>query len=132
MREVEELTRQWIIKAQHDLKDAENNLSSKEFYTDTICFHCQQACEKLLKGYLFYNKIKFERTHNLEVLLHQCIALDKSFETFKDTLPTLTPYAIEMRYPDDFAEPTIEEAREAYDIALQLNDFISDILKNIL
>lgn len=128
MREIENITRQWIIKAHHDLKDVENNFAAKEFYTDTVCFHCQQACEKLLKGYLFYQGIRFERTHNLEILLEQCIVHDKSFEIFRETIPVLTPYGVETRYPDDFDEPTIKEAYEAYDTAIRLKDLIINLI----
>ncbi len=47
-----EHARQWIEKARSDLLNADNNLASKEVPYDTVCFHCQQAAEKLLKGYL--------------------------------------------------------------------------------
>ena len=28
-------------------------------------YHCQQAAEKAIKGYLTYHEVEFERTHNL-------------------------------------------------------------------
>lgn len=61
-----EVARQWIAKARNDLLNADNNLASKHVPTDTVCFHCQQAAEKLLKA------VRAER-----VILH--IAGDTAF-----------------------------------------------------
>ncbi|MBN1113901.1 MAG: HEPN domain-containing protein [Oligoflexia bacterium] len=36
----------------------------------------------------------------------------------------LTDYAVEIRYPDDWYEPGLDEARQAYDTALKAKDFI--------
>jgi HEPN domain-containing protein len=36
----------------------------------------------------------------------------------------LTPYAVEMRYPDDSYIPSKEEAEEAYEIACRIRDII--------
>ncbi|MBN1583285.1 MAG: HEPN domain-containing protein [Anaerolineae bacterium] len=47
-----EIARQWVAKAQNDLLNADNNLHSQKIPHDTVCFHCQQAAEKLLKAYL--------------------------------------------------------------------------------
>lgn len=46
----------WLEKAEHDLEDAKKLLQNGG-YTDTICFHAQQAVEKYLKAYLIYKKI---------------------------------------------------------------------------
>jgi len=47
-------TKQWLIKALNDFKTAEKllNFSDEEIITDSVCFHSQQAVEKLLKAYL--------------------------------------------------------------------------------
>jgi HEPN domain-containing protein len=42
----------WLIKAEHDLQTAEIVASHLPDFDDTIAFHCQQAIEKSLKGYL--------------------------------------------------------------------------------
>ncbi len=36
----------------------------------------------------------------------------------------LTPYAVEIRYPDDYFNPTSEEAKEAFFIANKIKDYI--------
>jgi len=48
-----EYARQWIEKARSDLLNADNNLAASRVPYDTVCFHCQQAAEKLMKGFRF-------------------------------------------------------------------------------
>jgi HEPN domain-containing protein len=45
----------WLAKAENDLLNIENNLSARRLPWDTICFHAQQAAEKLLKGFLVFH-----------------------------------------------------------------------------
>ena len=37
---------------------------------------------------------------------------------------SLTPFAVEIRYPDDFHAPTIEETKEVYETAKEIRDFV--------
>ena len=48
-----QIAKQWVAKADNDLLNADNNLKSEEVPFDTVCFHCQQATEKILK-HIFY------------------------------------------------------------------------------
>ena len=41
----------------------------------------------------------------------------------------LTEYAVEFRYPDDFYIPSIEETKEAYNLALKVKDFVLERIK---
>jgi len=48
-----ELTREWIDKAELDFTSADLLLHAGETpLSDPACFHCQQCAEKYLKGYL--------------------------------------------------------------------------------
>ena len=44
--------RTWIAKAENDLLNVRNNLDAPEVPWDTICFHAQQAAEKMLKAFV--------------------------------------------------------------------------------
>ena len=46
------LARRWFQKAENDLLNVQNNLKAEHYASDTVCFHCQQAVEKYLKGFL--------------------------------------------------------------------------------
>ncbi|MCX8092736.1 MAG: HEPN domain-containing protein [Candidatus Goldbacteria bacterium] len=119
----------WLIKAFEDFKTVEHELTfpNKEIVTSSVCFHCQQFVEKLLKAYLTAKNIDFKRTHNLDFLLKLCAEQDKEFKKIK--IGDLTSYAIEIRYPDEFYIPTLREARESYKISLKVKDFILRKLK---
>lgn len=114
----------WIKKADNDLKVAENelHLDSSGIVTDAICFHSQQAVEKYLKVFLISKEIEFGKTHNLEYLLELCIKIDNEFESMD--VGNLSFYAVELRYPDNFYTPSIEEAEESYNIASRVKEFV--------
>ncbi len=42
----------------------------------------------------------------------------------KEKADKLTDYAVEVRYPEDEFEPTLEEAKESFDIAKQIKEFV--------
>jgi HEPN domain-containing protein len=66
--------------------------------------------------------VDFGKTHNLEFLLELCKKEDKEFERLD--LGNLTFYAVEVRYPDEFYVPSIEETREAVKIVNETRQFI--------
>ncbi|MCP5102584.1 MAG: HEPN domain-containing protein [bacterium] len=137
---MDEYLEKWLIKANNDLKVAENEieLSPEDMVTDAICFHSQQAVEKYLKAYLVFQSIDFDKTHNLEYLLETCIEKDEDFSQID--VGDLSFYAVEARYPDDFYIPTRKEAGECLERARKVKEFIlkkmnikdSDIRSNLI
>jgi HEPN domain-containing protein len=113
---LKELVNKWLMKAENDLKTARQGFKAEEVITDTICYHCQQTAEKYLKAYLVSKDITPEKTHKIEELLEYCSKFDPSFEKVNDAA-ILTEYAVELRYPDNFYIPSLEEAQEAYNLA---------------
>lgn len=108
-----EIARQWVAKAQSDLLNADNNLSSQKIPYDTVCFHCQQAAEKLLKAYLACMRQSPPVTHDLLLLLERVLPSNPEAETLRDSLALLMPYAVEIRYPDDGFMPSAKDTIEA-------------------
>ena len=117
----EELTNHYIVKAEHDLKTAKDEIITNKPATDTVCFHTQQCAEKYLKAYLVFNGkeiTKTLKTHNIEVLLVACKEMDDSFNYLIEiNAHELTDYAIEARYPDDFYLPSVSESNQAIETA---------------
>lgn len=123
-----EILLNWKIKADNDIKIVEQGLKSDEPITDILCFHCQQAVEKYLKLFLTANRIEYKSTHNIAILLQQCMEIDDSFRSFKE-ISYLTQYAVELRYPDDFYIPDLSETKNAYKLALKVRKFVLSELK---
>ncbi|NUO09630.1 MAG: HEPN domain-containing protein [Candidatus Brocadia sp.] len=126
---IEHLVNQWIKIAERDLLTAKQGLEANEIVTDTVCFHCQQAAEKYLKAFLVQEQVEFSKTHNIMSLLNLCSSADKSFKEQLPEADNLTDYAVEIRYPDDWYEPTLEETKQAYEIALKVKNFVLKKLK---
>jgi HEPN domain-containing protein len=116
--------KQWVLKAEHDLKSADLLLNDHDPIRDTGVYHCQQAAEKLLKAYLTSKETVFSKTHDLRVLLLLCQNIDQAFEQFVGAADTLTPYAVTFRYPGDVLEPSDDEAKEALLLAKTMMAFV--------
>jgi len=108
-----ELARQWLAKARSDLLNADNNLRAEEVPFDTVCFHCQQAAEKMLKAWLVAQGQNYPMTHDLLALLERILPLSPEAEPLRSRLALLMPYAVEIRYPDDWFMPSRADAEEA-------------------
>ncbi len=124
MKTKKELINSWIKKAERDLLTAEHELSFSDAVTESVCFHCQQATEKLLKAYLIFLGIPFTKTHEIGELITKCENKDREISAFKEEADKLTDYAIAVRYPEEPLEPTLEEAKEAFEIAKKIMKFV--------
>lgn len=118
-----DLVRGWLEKARRDFNTAVNALKAAEPFTDIACFHAQQAAEKYLKAHLIWLGIEFPRTHSLEDLVLLAAQGDPDFLSLKDDAASLTPYAIETRYPE-FEEPLLEDAKKSIEIAEKVGRFV--------
>lgn len=78
-------SKNWIIKAQNDLDSAEI-LYRENGPTDSLCFHCHQAAEKFLKGFLIFKKNKFPKIHDLIRLLNLCEEIDLDFKNIENEI----------------------------------------------
>ena len=66
-----EVVREWIAKAENDLKTAVHTLTmGQDCPTDTVGFHAQQCVEKYLKAFLVSEATPFPKTHNIRA--HLC------------------------------------------------------------
>ena len=125
---IDDLIIKWVNIADRDLMAAEQGLKAYPVLSEIVCFHCQQAAEKYLKAYLVKYQVEFQKTHNIMSLINLCSTVDS---VFKDKLlyaDLLTDYAVEIRYPDEWYEPTIEEAKDAYRVACEVKQFVLDLI----
>ncbi len=120
----DDYVKKWVMKAINDINIVKHELvqPDSEMVTDAICFHCQQSVEKFLKAYLVMNKIDIGKTHNLEFLLELCKKQDIDFGNID--VGNLSFYAVTVRYPDEFYTPSVQEAKECFEIASAVRDFI--------
>jgi HEPN domain-containing protein len=91
--------KEWMIIADDDFDSAKILNESVQRHMEVICYLCAQATEKYLKGYLTYNDILPQKTHNLVLLNDKCIEIDSNFEETKMECGFLNRYVNEIRYP---------------------------------
>ena len=113
----------WFCFSDMDLDAAEVLLNHHPQHLEIICYHCQQAAEKYLKGYLFSRGVEdIPRTHNLIQLCILCSGEDSRFTDIMKLCSFLTPFAVQPRYPDEIYidEPIM---KKALDYARQIKAF---------
>ena len=101
---------EWFRFGDNDLIVAEHSAMTLHHPPlEIICYHCQQAVEKYLKGYLV-SKGEEEppRTHNLMTLCEMCSESDSRFDGIVLKCNTLSAYGVQPRYPDEIY---IDESR---------------------
>ena len=83
-----------------------------------VTYHCQQAAEKSIKGFLAYKKINFTKKHDIGSLTPSVVEAHPELDALMDRASKLTKYAIYNRYPDAMmGEITLDQVEEAMDCA---------------
>jgi HEPN domain-containing protein len=114
------VARRWIAKADEDLAAAERLLSLDDSLTAVVCFHSQQAVEKLLKALLIFAGVPFVRTHDV-IQLVQTLPGDLVPLIPLTDLAPLNRYAVEARYAIDDEPITLDEARAAIAVSRRVH-----------
>jgi HEPN domain-containing protein len=120
----EELTRQWLVAASEDVGLAGLAAQARPPYISGALYHCQQAFEKALKGFLTWHGQPVYRTHNLPGLLTLCEQFDSTFIALAADAALLTPYATQFRYPPIPVTATEAEAVDALSAARNALGFV--------
>lgn len=120
--------RAWLVKAEHDLLNVENNLAASRVPWDTVCFHAQQAAEKVLKALLVYHGERPPHTHDLVALLTRCVDAGADLGDLEEDCRNLTFFAVSARYPDDLYEPDEADGRSMTAAAYRVRDRVLALL----
>jgi HEPN domain-containing protein len=116
------LVKEWFRYANNDLIIAQHSFT--DMYPKLLeiaCYHCQQAAEKALKGFLFYKEIDPPRKHDLRLLNALCFEQDTDFGSIKTHCADLTYFGVVTRYPNELevdeiiTKTAIEKAEQVYD-----------------
>jgi HEPN domain-containing protein len=116
----------WMQRAEEDWLLARSALRRKVPLIYGTTFHAQQCVEKYLKALLLSCRQAFPRTHDLIALYDLCVRNSISIPVDQDKLERLAAYAVQVRYPGE--EPTLDEAREAVQIAQEVRRWARAVL----
>jgi HEPN domain-containing protein len=120
---------EWMRRARSNIARAKIGKVSEDMLYEDLCFDCQQAVEKSLKGLLICIGTDFPWTHSIARLVEliEETGLDVP-EYVKDSI-ALTAYAVSTRYPGN-QEPVDEsEYREALRVAESVYHWVDDSLR---
>lgn len=121
----------WLRYASQDMRAAANGMSADPPLLGDVVFHCQQAAEKSLRGFLAWHGIPFRETNDLAEIGAQCVELDSSLEPIVTQAASLTEYAWKYRYPSspgESEEPTTDEVQQAMNVTHSVASAIIDRL----
>lgn len=123
-----ELVQNWLVKAQRDLAAARKLSVGPDPYLDVAVYHCQQAAEKALKGFLVFHDQPLEKTHDVGVLVALALRYDAGMADWLEAAAHLTPYATEFRYPGGLLEPSLSEFNHALEVARGVYAYVLSLL----
>jgi HEPN domain-containing protein len=100
--------KEWVRFADMDVLSA-NHLNEIQHPKplEIICYHCQQASEKMLKALILAFDGELQKTHDLGLLSEQLSDFVTISEDVLNAADELTPYGVKIRYPQEL---NIEEA----------------------
>jgi HEPN domain-containing protein len=90
---------EWIDLARQDEASARFLLQMRPLPLEVICFHCQQAAEKLIKAVLAKHGLDIPKTHDLPFLLDLAVESVPSLGSLDQLALDLNDFSVLVRYP---------------------------------
>ena len=135
MRQPEQVVRdfvqQWLKKANSDLQAAKLLCAGELEDYFTGGFHAQQAAEKYIKAFLVRHQVEFPKTHDIGRLRQLVARRDAALAERLEKADVLTPYGVDMRYPEEFEVVSQKRAACAVALAERVKEEILTSLKGI-
>lgn len=127
-----DFVQQWLSKAHKDLQAAGVLLGAPVHDYESAGFHAQQAAEKFIKAMLVRHQVEFPRTHDIGRLRDLVGRADSDLAARLAPADSLTPYAIEFRYPGELGPVPQQEGMRAVRLAEATRDAVLSSLKTYL
>ena len=123
-----DVAEEWFRVAETDLASAEYLQDMRPIPVEVICYHCQQAAEKYLKGFLCLKEETVKKIHDLVRLNKICRKYEKDFKAIEEDCLMLTDFTVNVRYPFpmDIDEADMHLALKG---ARRIKDFVSEKAK---
>lgn len=114
----------WLAVAEMDRRSAVVCLAADPPLPAVAAFHCQQAAEKLFKGFLVQTGMEFRKTHDLRELGDAVVSVVPDAAELVRQTEDWTIWAVAYRYPSAEGppepEPSATELRHAVGIVERL------------
>ncbi len=114
---VADFVQQWLKKANLDLQAARLLCAGELDDYFVSGFHAQQAVEKYIKAFLVRYQIEFPQTHDIRRLRQLVARQNATLAERLESADVLTPYGVDMRYPEEFEVVSQKRAEQAVALA---------------
>jgi HEPN domain-containing protein len=123
--------KEWIRFADMDVLSA-NYLNEIQHSKplEIICYHCQQASEKMLKALIIAFDGELQKTHDLGLLTEQLSEYISIPDNILDAADELTPYGVKIRYPQELNIEEIHVSKALSNMQL-IYEFVSKEIKKL-
>ena len=114
---VADFVQQWLKKANLDLQAARLLCAGELDDYFVSGFHAQQAVEKYIKAFLVRYQIEFPKTHDIRRLRQLVARQNATLAERLESADVLTPYGVDMCYPEEFEVVSQKRAEQAVALA---------------
>lgn len=90
----------FLMHADRDISAFDILKDDSRAHPETICFHAQQAVEKILKAALLSQGVDPTRTHDLVALAMALQKISLDLPLSLEIIAQLNPYVVQSRYDD--------------------------------
>ena len=115
--------KEWVNYSEKDFIAAQFLMTATNPPIEIICYHCQQSAEKLFKAFLIKNDIIPSRTHDLNLLVNECVKIENTISILKKECNRLNDFGVNTRYPNNM-DLELEDAKIALKDAEKIKEFI--------
>jgi HEPN domain-containing protein len=120
-----QIVAEWLRIAISDHRAARLCLTDDPPLLEVAAYHCQQAAEKILKGFLVQSNTDFRKTHDLDELGDAVIDQFPDIAALVRPAQRWTSWGVDHRYPGETGpvpEPSAGELSAALDLIAALAD----------
>ena len=122
--QIREAVKQWLAKAESDWSTIEILTASDHCPTESVCFHCQQYVEKLLKAFLTHKGIEAPKTHDVRRLVQLATPFESKLAGLAEESDTLTIHGVQSRYPGDLLRVDTAEMERLVNLSQKFSDIL--------
>ena len=115
--------KEWVNYSEKDYIAAQFLMTAANPPIEIICYHCQQSAEKLFKAFLIKNDIIPSRTHDLNLLVNECVKIENTISILKKECNRLNDFGVNTRYPNNM-DLELEDAKIALKDAEKIKEYI--------
>jgi HEPN domain-containing protein len=126
-----ELAKQFLMRADDDLRPSELTLTDSEPVYWAAAFHAQQCAEKALKGLLTFHDLRAGKTHDIGRLLKLSLPVLPALVELTERANILTAYAVDSRYPGPYSNIGEKEAKQAIETARLVFESVVNALPDL-